>query len=64
MVNVSETVIVCVAIVAATTAAVLGSLGPELAGIIGVALGYGGKGLVTAKPMLGTKQAESWSIRP
>lgn len=62
--NLSETVIVCVAIVAATVAAALGSLTPTLAGIIGMALGYGGKGLVTAKPMLGTKQTESWSIRP
>lgn len=44
----SETVIVCVAVVAATVASVLGGLTPALTGLLGVALGYGGKGAVTA----------------
>jgi hypothetical protein len=37
-----EAAIVIVVIVAATVASVLGSLTPPLAGLLGVALGYGG----------------------
>lgn len=46
--SVAETVTVCVAIVAATGAAIAGSLTPELAGLLGVAIGYGGKGAIVA----------------
>lgn len=38
----TEGAIVCVAIIAATVAAVLGSLTPPLVGLLGVAVGYGG----------------------
>jgi hypothetical protein len=44
----TETVIVVVAMLAATVAAIANSLTPELAGLLGVAIGYGGKGAVTA----------------
>jgi hypothetical protein len=44
--NIPETVVVVVAVIGATTAAALGTLTPELAGLLGVAIGYGGKGAI------------------
>lgn len=44
-----ETVTVGLVIVAGTAAAIAGALSPELAGLLGVALGYGGKGLVNQR---------------
>jgi hypothetical protein len=37
-----EGIIVCVVIIAATVASVLGHLDPPLVGLLGIALGYGG----------------------
>jgi hypothetical protein len=51
--SIPETVIVGVAIVAATVAAIVGSLTPELAGLLGVAVGYGGKGVIAARGSAG-----------
>jgi hypothetical protein len=45
-VTTTEAIVVGVAVVAATVAAILGSLTPALAGLLGVAVGYGGKGAV------------------
>lgn len=40
--TITEAIIVGVSIVAATIASVLGHLDPPLAGLLGVAIGYGG----------------------
>jgi hypothetical protein len=45
-VSIGESIVCAVAIAGAVVAASLNSLSPELAGIIGVALGYVGKGAV------------------
>jgi hypothetical protein len=37
-----EAAVICVAIIAATVASILGSLTPPLVGLLGVAVGYGG----------------------
>lgn len=43
-----ETIVVVVAMVVAGVAAILHSLTPELAALLGVAVGYGAKGAVNA----------------
>jgi hypothetical protein len=43
----TEAVIVGIAIVAATVASILGGLTPALGGLLGVAVGYGGKGAIS-----------------
>jgi hypothetical protein len=46
----TETVALCVIVVAGTVAAIFGVLeGTALAGLLGAALGYGGKGVVESK---------------
>ena len=45
--TITEAIVVGIAVVAATVAAVFGSLTPALAGLLGVAVGYGGKGAVS-----------------
>lgn len=44
----TEAIVVGIAVVAATVASILGGLTPSLAGLLGVAIGYGGKGAVSA----------------
>jgi uncharacterized membrane protein len=45
----TESAVVIVAILGATVAAIANTLTPELAGLLGVAIGYGGKGALVAK---------------
>lgn len=40
----------CVVVVAATTASVLGALSPPLMGLLGIAIGYGGGRTVSSIP--------------
>lgn len=56
-----ESVVVCVAILAGTVAAILGSLTPELSGLIGFALGYGGKGVANVWP---ARSKDEWRPGP
>lgn len=49
--TVAEVVVAVAVIVAATVAAILNHLSPELAGILGVALGYVGKAAINASPL-------------
>jgi hypothetical protein len=53
-----ELILAVVVIAAATVAAILNHLSPELAGILGVALGYVAKAAVNASP-LPTNQAST-----
>lgn len=58
-VTATEAVIVVVAIIAATVAAILNHLTPELGLLLGVAVGYGGKGAVTTALTI-PKKTEVW----
>lgn len=57
--SVTEAIVVSVAVGAGTLAAILGSLSPELAGLLGVAVGYGGKGIVNS-----SSKESSWKPGP
>lgn len=62
--NTGEIIIVTAAIVAGTVASILGSLTPELSGLLGAAVGYSAKGISNALPSLPSKQSEDWKPGP
>lgn len=62
--TVAEGIICAVVIIAATVSAIFNSLTPELAGILGVALGYVGKAAVTTVAAPSQTPAPTFSGAP